>query len=331
MRLVRDDVAPLVVGHAHHETVAGDAGVVHEDLDRAEAPPRSRRTRGRRSRRRRRRRSLRVRRRRWPRSRTGSPWRRLRRRSSRTRPGCPRSASATAIARPMPRDAPVTNAVRTGRHACPHRSSALPHVRPAPNPDSEDEVAVGWRRPSSAASARTSGIEAALVLPYRSMLTSVRSGGIPRRPAADLDDADVRLVGREPGRRRRSSTPARASVVFADSTTMRTARRNTSWPGHAEVVLAVGDASRRMRDGGSHPRGSRAARWPNRRSRGPMRATRAVVGRRARAPSRRRRRRRGCRCRGRRGSVTRESVSAPMTSTWSRLPAVSIDAPTTSS
>ena len=42
MRFVREHVVPLLVGHARDEAVAGDAGVVHEDLDRPERRPRPR-------------------------------------------------------------------------------------------------------------------------------------------------------------------------------------------------------------------------------------------------------------------------------------------------
>jgi len=53
-----------------------------------------------------------------------------------------------------------------GAHAdrLPHRTSALPHVMPAPKPDMRTRSS-GERRPSSCASVNASGIDAADVLP----------------------------------------------------------------------------------------------------------------------------------------------------------------------
>ena len=133
----------------------------------------------------------------------------------------------------MPRDAPVTNATRGSEagvgHARPQRSSALPHVRPAPKPEQQHEVAVvqaavvgglGERERDR----RRRRVAVALDVHERALRRDAEPVG------GGLDDAEVGLVGHEPvdvvdGRRR-----PRSSVAVAESTTTRTARRNTSWP-----------------------------------------------------------------------------------------------------
>ena len=58
------------------------------------------------------------------------------------------------------------------------------------------------------------GIDADDVLPYRSMLRKKRSIGMPDALRDALDDAQVRLVGDHPGRRRRASRPFASSAAF---------------------------------------------------------------------------------------------------------------------
>ena len=91
------------------------------------------------------------------------------------------------------------------------------------------------------------------------MLTSVRSGGIPRRCAAA--SMMRRLAWCGTNHATSSTVDARrgpASIV-AESTTARTARRNTSLALHLQVVPALGDRLGRGRGGGSRPPGSRGA------------------------------------------------------------------------
>src|SRR5207248_6057628 len=84
-----------------------------------------------------------------------------------------------------PADAPgpagdQRHAALAGAHAPPtgrpHRSTALDQVIPAPNPQ-DRTMSPSDSRPSSAASARAMGIDAADVLPQRAMLTMQRSAG----------------------------------------------------------------------------------------------------------------------------------------------------------
>ena len=160
VRLVSSTASPVLVGHAHEQAVAGDAGVVHEDRRRAErrldlaergvdgaasatsactasALP--------------------------PSASTAAPRllaRRRRRTRSRTPTGWPARASATAIARPMPRDRRSrtrrVRCVRRRSRAHPSAAARCAQVMPAPKPEQQHEVAVaarGRRRPPRTARA----------------------------------------------------------------------------------------------------------------------------------------------------------------------------------
>ena len=257
--------------HAGDEAVRGDAGVVHEQLDGAERRPRSRRTRRRRRPGRRRRRAPRARRRRPPRRRrcvAFAPSSSLR---VAERDPVPGSASATAQARPMPRDAPVTNAVRGARvTASPSAASALAQVMPAPKPD------MSTRSPSREPSVvgglgqrerdrRRRRVAVAVDVHDRPV-----SAGMPSRLAADSMMRTLAWCGtnqstsdgRRPRRARASSAPS---------------RRRPAPPGGTPPGPASSGTARRRRSSraspacGSRRRGSRAGRSPSRRSRGPRR------------------------------------------------------------
>src|SRR5581483_2116335 len=127
----------------------------------------------------------------------------------------------------------------------PQRSTALDQVMPAPNPQ-DSTMSPAASRPSSAASARAIGIEAADVLPKRPMLTMHRSAGIFSRLAAAVTIRALAWWGRNQSTSS-AVRPARARAAFEDSTTTRTARRKTSgpsifiqWSPAATVAAGVG-------------------------------------------------------------------------------------------
>ena len=124
--------------------------------------------------------------------------------------------------------APVGQAVESSRG----RSSARrrwPTLMPAPKPTSSTR-SPACRRPASAASARASGIDAALVLPWRSTVTTARSMRMPEPLARRVDDADVGLVGDDQG-----------EVVDGDAGPLEGPQRRVDHRAHgpAEHLLAV--------------------------------------------------------------------------------------------
>src|SRR3954469_11684484 len=151
------------------------------------------------------------------------------------------------MARPMPRDAPVTNATRPGDSGAltsPRSRTTPPQQRAAPGEagaeaGAEDEVArlqttVVGRLGEDERDRRGAGVPVAV---------DVHEGALRRDPepiACGLDDTDVGLVRREPG-----------DVVDAHARAVECVRRRLHDDAHgaaehlltvhAQVVLAVGD------------------------------------------------------------------------------------------
>ena len=113
--------------------------------------------------------------------------------------GQPSAASARAMAAPMPREPPVTRAqpsgvpLRVSSPGPPTRRRPAPHVKPAPKAarrtrsPRRDRCRVGR-------GAEGDGIDAAEVLPKRSMQSTTRSRVEPEALAERDEDARVRLV-----------------------------------------------------------------------------------------------------------------------------------------
>ena len=128
---------------------------------------------------------------------------------------------------------------------------------PAPNPTSSTR-SPGWRRPASAASARASGIDAAEVLPVVARTLATWSVGMPSLGDGRVDDAGVGLVGDEQRDVVDGDAGLRSSARSADSTMIRTARRNTSGPSISMVPPL--SASRMWRSEPSEPRSQPSSR-----------------------------------------------------------------------
>src|SRR5690606_37602436 len=129
-------------------------------------------------------------------------------------------------------DAPVAagdedDASVGGGHGC-HLMTAEAQVMPAPKPTSRTR-SPGSMRPSSAAAAIASGIEAEEVLPVRSSTVTAFSVGMPSLSQAE---SMMRMFAWWGMTTAMSSAvmPARSSAARPEATITRTARRNTSRP-----------------------------------------------------------------------------------------------------